>query len=112
MRWGLEEVLLRRGRKVALAAVTVAVDPSRITAVVGGDGAGKSTCLEVLAGLLEPDAGTVRRPAKERIGYVPATAGLYADLTVQQNLDFTAAAYRLARGERDRKASQILEQTE
>ena len=111
MRWGLDEVLLRRGRKIALAAVTVAVDPSRVTAVVGGDGAGKSTCLEVLAGLLEPDAGTVRRPAKERIGYVPATAGLYADLTVQQNLDFTAAAYRLARGERDRKASQILEQT-
>jgi ABC-type multidrug transport system ATPase subunit len=111
MRWGLDEVLLRRGRKVALAAVTVAVDPSRVTAVVGGDGAGKSTCLEVLAGLLEPDAGTVRRPAKERIGYVPATAGLYADLTVQQNLDFTAAAYRLSRGERDRKAAQILEQT-
>ncbi len=111
MRWGLEEVLVRRGRKVALAAVTVAVDPSRITVVVGGDGAGKSTCLEVLAGLLEPDAGTVRRPAKERIGYVPATTGLYADLTVQQNLDFTAAAYRLSRGERDKKAGQILEQT-
>ena len=65
----------------------------------------------MLAGLLEPDAGTVRRPAKERIGYVPATAGLYGDLTVQQNLDFTAAAFRLSRGERDRKASQILEQT-
>jgi ABC-2 type transport system ATP-binding protein len=109
--WGLEEVRVSRGRKVALAGVTVAVDPSRITVVVGGDGAGKSTCLEVLAGLLEPDAGTVRRPAKERIGYVPATTGLYADLTVQQNIDFTAAAYRLSRGERDRKAGQILGQT-
>ncbi len=111
MKWGLDEVLLRRGRKVALAGVTVAVDPSRVTVVVGGDGAGKSTCLEVLAGLLEPDEGTVRRPAKERIGYVPATTGLYADLTVQQNIDFTAAAYRLSRGERDRMAGQILEQT-
>jgi ABC-2 type transport system ATP-binding protein len=65
----------------------------------------------VLAGLLEPDAGTAHRPAKERIGYVPATAGLYADLTVQENLDFTADAYRLSGGERDRKAGQILEQT-
>ena len=111
MRYGLEEVRVTRGRNVALAGITVAVDPSRITVVVGGDGAGKSTCLQVLAGLLEPDAGTVRRPAKERIGYVPATAGLYCDLTVQQNLDFTAAAFRLSRGERDRKASQILEQT-
>jgi ABC-2 type transport system ATP-binding protein len=109
--WGLEEVHVRRRRKVALAAVTVAVDPSRVTAVVGGDGAGKSTCLEVLAGLLEPDVGMVRRPAKERIGYVPATTGLYGDLTVQQNIDFIAAAYRLSRGERDRKAAQILEQT-
>ena len=111
MRWGLEQVRVTRGRKVALAGITVAVDPSRIAVVVGGDGVGKSTCLQVLAGLLEPDAGTVRRPAKERIGYVPATAGLYRDLTVQQNLDFTAAAFRLSRGERDRKASQILEQT-
>jgi ABC-type multidrug transport system ATPase subunit len=109
--WGLDLVRVNRGRKVALAGVTVAVDPSRVTVVVGGDGAGKSTCLEVLAGLLEPDAGAVRRPAKKRIGYVPATTGLYADLTVQQNIDFTAAAYRLSRGERDRKASQILEQT-
>ena len=111
MKWGLDEVRVTRGRKVALAAVTVAVDPSRIAVVVGGDGAGKSTCLQVLAGLLEPDTGTVRRPAKERIGYVPATEGLYCDLTVQQNLDFTAAAFRLSRSERDRKASQILEQT-
>ncbi len=111
MTWGLEDVLVRRGRKVALAAVTVAVDPSRVAVVVGGDGAGKSTCLEVLAGLAEPDAGAVRRPAKAAIGYVPATAGLYGDLTVQQNLDFTAAAYRLSRGERERRAGQILEQT-
>ena len=64
MRWGLEDVRVTRGRNVALAGVTVPVDPSRITAVVGGDGAGKSTCLEVLVGLLEPDAGTVRRPAE------------------------------------------------
>src|SRR5579863_10215742 len=111
MTWGLDQVRVTRGRKAALAAVTVAVGPSRITVVVGGDGAGKSSCLQVLAGLLEPDTGTVRRPAKERIGYVPATAGLYRDLTVQQNLDFTAAAFRLSHRERDRKADQILEQT-
>jgi ABC-2 type transport system ATP-binding protein len=79
MRWGLEDVRVTRGRNVALDGVTVPVDPSRITVVVGGDGAGKSTCLEALAGLVEPGAGVVHRPPKERIGYVPATAGLYAD---------------------------------
>jgi ABC-2 type transport system ATP-binding protein len=110
MRWGLENVKVSRGRKVALAGVTVPVDPSRVTVVVGGDGAGKSSCLEALAGLLEPDEGIVRRPAKERIGYVPATEGLYADLTVQENLEFVADAYRLSGPGRGQKAEEILEQ--
>jgi ABC-2 type transport system ATP-binding protein len=53
----------------------------------------------------------VRRPAKELIGYVPATAGLYEDLTVQENFDFTARAYRLSGAERARRENQILERT-
>jgi ABC-2 type transport system ATP-binding protein len=110
MSWGLEDVSVRRGRMVALAGVTVPVDPGRVTVIVGGDGAGKTTALKVLVGLLEPDAGIVRRPAKARIGYVPATAGLYADLTVQENLDFAADAYRLPGRERSQKISQIAAQ--
>lgn len=111
MTWGLEDVRITRGRNVALDRVTVPVDPSCITVVVGGDGAGKSTCLAVLAELLEPGAGTVRRPPKERIGYVPATAGLYTDLTVQENLDFSASAYRLSGTEYRRKSDELLERT-
>ena len=111
MKWGLQDVRVTRGRNVALAGVTMPVDPSRITAVVGGDGAGKSTCLEVLVGLLEPDAGTVQRPPKERLGYVPATAGLYTDLTVQENLDFSASAYRLSGREYRQKSGELLERT-
>jgi len=111
MRWGLENVRARRGRTLALAGVTVPVDASGMTVVVGGDGAGKSTCLGVLVGLVEPQAGAVHRPAKDRIGYVPATAGLYTDLTVQENLDFTADAYGLSRGKRGQKAAEIMERT-
>lgn len=111
MSWGLEGVRVTRGRDVALADVTVPADPGRVTIVVGGDGAGKTTCLEVLAGLVGPAAGVARRPAKEQIGYVPATAGLYADLTVQENLDFTAEAYRLSGAARHRRAEEILERT-
>jgi ABC-2 type transport system ATP-binding protein len=111
MSWGLDDVGVTRGRTVALAGVTVPVDPSHVTVVVGGDGAGKSTCLKVLAGLIEPGTGSVRRPAKNHIGYVPATAGLYADLTVEENIGFTADAYRLSGAELDRRADQILEQT-
>ncbi len=111
MRWGLREVTVIRGRAQALAGVTVPVDPAGVTVVVGGDGAGKSTCLQVLAGLLQPSQGTVLRPPKERIGYVPATAGLYADLTVQENLDFSARAYRLAGRDYRQRAQELLEQT-
>jgi ABC-2 type transport system ATP-binding protein len=111
MTWGLREVSVTRGRKQALAGVTVPVDPARITVLIGGDGAGKSTCLEVLAGLLEPGSGTVFRPPKELIGYVPATAGFYADLTVQENLDFSASAYRLPGSEYTRRADELLGKT-
>jgi ABC-2 type transport system ATP-binding protein len=109
--WGLEDVRVSFGGRLALDAVTVPVDPARVTVVVGGDGAGKSTCLKTLVGLLPPEAGTVRRPAKEHIGYVPSTAGLYADLTVQENLDFCADAYRLPSGQRGRIEAEILERT-
>ncbi|HUA31337.1 MAG TPA: ABC transporter ATP-binding protein [Streptosporangiaceae bacterium] len=111
MIWGLEDVRVTFGRRAALDCVTVPVEPSRITVVVGGDGAGKSTCLRTLVGLLEPRSGIVRRPAKERTGYVPATAGLYTDLTVQENLDFCADAYRLAAAERGPRQTEILERT-
>jgi ABC-type multidrug transport system ATPase subunit len=109
--WGLRDVRVTFGRRVALDSVTVPVEPSRVTVVVGGDGAGKSTCLRTLVGLLEPQAGTVRRPAKERLGYVPATAGLYLDLTVRENLDFCADAYRLPAAERGPRETEILERT-
>jgi ABC-2 type transport system ATP-binding protein len=107
--WGLDAVRVSFGRRAALDGVTLPVDPGRVTVVVGGDGAGKSTCLKTLVGLVRPDAGQVRRPAKERIGYVPATAGLYADLTVQENLGFTAVAYRLAAGRRGPMQDGILQ---
>ncbi len=108
MSWGLDGVRVRFGRRIALDGVTVPVGPSRVTVVVGGDGAGKSTCLKALVGLVQPQAGTVHRPAKERTGYVPATAGLYPDLTVQENLDFCASAFRLGAGSRGAREEQML----
>jgi ABC-2 type transport system ATP-binding protein len=107
MTWGLEDVQVPH----ALAGVTVPGEPSGITVVIGGDGAGKTTCLRVLAGLIEPSAGVSRRPAKEEIGYVPATAGLYPDLTVDENIAFTASAYRMSRDLLDRRRGEMLDRT-
>jgi ABC-2 type transport system ATP-binding protein len=109
--WGLEDVRVGFGRRIALDGVTVPAGPASVTVIVGGDGSGKSTCLKTLVGLVRPQAGSVCRPAKERIGYVPATAGLYADLTVQQNLDFSAGAYRLPGGRRRQREQEMLERT-
>ena len=67
----------------------------QVTAVVGGDGAGKTSLLRCLAGALRPDAGEVRSPGSQRIGYLPASSGVYPDLTVAENLAFRAAAYRV-----------------
>lgn len=68
-----------------------------VRVVVGGDGAGKTTLLRVLAGVLEPRSGCVTRPDPRAIGFVPAGPGCYLDLTVDENLAFTAAAYGIRR---------------
>ena len=80
-----------------------------MSVVVGGDGAGKSTLLRALVGLVPLHSGTARRPPKEEIGYVPATAGLYVDLTVDENLAFSGGAYGLSGAELARRTTDILE---
>jgi ABC-2 type transport system ATP-binding protein len=110
MGWGLENVSVRFGPKVALSEVTVAVDASGITVVIGGDGAGKSTFLRTLVGLVRPDSGVACRPPKRAIGYVPATAGLYADLTVDENCEFSSTAYGLSGADCDRHKNELLRQ--
>jgi ABC-2 type transport system ATP-binding protein len=79
----------------ALAGVDLDIPAGRVTAVVGGDGAGKTTLLRVLAGLVLPQQGEVRLPGRDRIGYLPAQAGGFRDLTVAENLEFVASASRL-----------------
>ena len=111
MTFGLDAVTVRFSRRIALDTVSLPVGPGRVSAVVGGDGAGKSTALAALVGLVNPEVGLARRPAKSEIGYVPATAGHYGDLTVEENLQFTARAFRMPTGERDARMNMLLEQT-
>lgn len=108
MTWGLDDVTVRLGGRVAVRGVTLAAEPGTVTVVVGGDGAGKSTCLRALVGLVAITEGEVRRPPKSDIGYVPATTGFYADLTVAENLRFAATAYGISGGVLARRASDIL----
>jgi ABC-2 type transport system ATP-binding protein len=107
--WGAAAVSVRYGRTVALADVTLSVPPGQVTAVVGGDGAGKSTLLRCLAGALAPDSGEITRPPKERTGYLPASSGIYPDLTVSENLDFRAQGYGMSRRLASDRAAEYLD---
>jgi ABC-2 type transport system ATP-binding protein len=96
MTWGATGLVVRFGETRALDGVDVALEPGRVHAVIGGDGSGKSTLLAVLAGVRRADEGVVRRPATGRIGFVSARGGVFPDLTVAENLEFVADAYRLS----------------
>lgn len=80
----------------ALHDITIYIEGGMVTGLVGPDGAGKTTLMRILAGLLSPSSGSVevlgRDPAqsaaalREVIGYMPQKFGLYEDLTVAENL--------------------------
>lgn len=89
-----------------------------IFGLVGPDGAGKTTTLRMLAGVMPPDEGTatvagadvVHDPegAKHRLSYMPQRFGLYEDLTVDENIRFYADLFGVEKRERDERAPQLL----
>ena len=93
--WGTEDVSVRFGSTLALDHVWFRAEPGQVSAVVGGDGAGRTTLLRCLAGALAPTSGRVRRPARLATGYMSAGSGTYPDLSVAENLAFRATAYRI-----------------
>ena len=84
----------------ALEDVSATIPRGRVTGLVGPDGAGKTTLMRLMAGLLLPSAGTLRVEGldpvaagdelRSMLGYMPQKFGLYEDLTVQENLDLYA----------------------
>jgi ABC-2 type transport system ATP-binding protein len=81
------------GRHEVLRAVTFAARPGEMVGIVGENGAGKSTLLRILAGLLRPSRGHL--DVRGRIGYCPQEAQVHLGLTIDQNLEWFRAAYRL-----------------
>jgi ABC-2 type transport system ATP-binding protein len=113
------QALTRRfGEFVALDQLTLAVGEGEIFGLVGPDGAGKTTTMRLLTGILEPTSGeawvdglhAVREAEaiKDRIGYMAQRFGLYPDLTVQENIDFYADLYEVPKAGRSDRLERLL----
>lgn len=108
----------RFGNLTAVDRLTLSVAPGELFGLVGSDGAGKTTTMRMLTGIMDPTEGsalvmgrhTVREAEgiKEEIGYMSQRFGLYTDLTVLENLHFYADIYGLPRRGRDEKIDRLL----
>ena len=103
----------------ALDGVDLAVMPGGMTGLVGPDGAGKTTLIRILMGLIEPDSGQAlveglpaTQADRSMIGYMPQRFGLYEDLTVSENLHLYADLRALPQDERQERFSLLLEFTD
>jgi len=109
----------RFGAIEAIRDLSLDVAHGELFGLVGPDGAGKTTLLRMLAGVLRPDGGdaqlygvsVVRDPetVKGEIAYMPQRFGLYADLTVMENLDFYADLYGVPGRERNQRLERLFQ---
>jgi ABC-2 type transport system ATP-binding protein/ribosome-dependent ATPase len=92
----------RFGEILAVDRVDLTIGRGTVIGLIGANGAGKTTVMRMLLGLLRPSGGSVllfgappSRATRSRIGYVPQNIGLYRDLTVAENMDFIVMAFGL-----------------
>ncbi len=115
----LAESLTRSfGSVRAVQGVNLAIEPGEVYGLIGPDGAGKSTTLRMLVGIVRPHAGQVtlesiklsEKPdaARELCGYMPQTYGLYGDLTVEENLRFFGALQGYESGKLSERIDELL----
>jgi len=104
-----EHLSKRFGAVEAVRDISFVARDGEITGILGANGAGKSTCLRMLYGVLEPDDGHARidgldvrgetSKARAHLGALPHAAGLYGNLTARENIGYFAALQGM-RGER------------
>ncbi|MEM1262377.1 MAG: ABC transporter ATP-binding protein [Pseudomonadota bacterium] len=102
-----DQLTVSRGGRPVLESVSFTVNKGDVFALLGGNGAGKSTTLLTLLGLITPSAGEARvnglrvhdNPAavRQAVAYLPESANLYPHLTARENLDYFLALARVDR---------------
>ncbi len=105
----------------ALDDVSFAARRGTLTALVGPDGAGKTTLIRVACGLISPHEGALKvlgfdcvreaQAIQDRVGYMPQRFGLYEDLSVQENLDLYADLHGVGKRLRAERYPRLMEMT-
>ena len=116
---GLHKSFGRGGRVQAVAGVDLAIAPGETFGLVGPDGAGKTTVIRLLTGLLAPDAGRASvlgldvfrqsLQVHERVGYMAQRFSLYGDLSVTENMAFFSQVHGVPRAARQERTRRLLE---
>lgn len=99
------------GPLVAVDQVSLRVREGDLFGLVGPDGAGKTTLMRMICGLINPTAGSVQVSTQGNFGYMPQKFSLYGDLTVMENINFFGAMYGLKKGLITQRAEEILSTT-
>ncbi len=107
------------GDNTAVDGISLTVAKGEIYGLVGPDGAGKTTTLRMLAGILDPSSGSIRvagyalpeqrGAVKEQLAYMSQRFGLYLDLSVEENILFYSDLYGVARKGRDEVINRLLD---
>ena len=106
----------------ALQGINMQIKTGQLTALVGPDGAGKTTFLRLIAGLYKPTAGSLEilgmdvaketQSVQDRISYMPQKFGLYEDLSIQENLDLYADLHGVPMDVRNERFARLLKITD
>src|SRR5579883_1136893 len=105
----------------AVDHLNLSVSEGEIFGLVGPDGAGKTTTLRMLCGLMDPSEGSASvagydvrqhpQAVKDHIGYMAQRFGLYQDLTVEENMTFYADLFGIMGREREELSARLLRMT-
>jgi ABC-2 type transport system ATP-binding protein len=112
----LHDLTKRYGDRLALDGVTFAVGDGRLTGFVGGNGAGKTTAMRIVLGVLAADSGTVTVDGaavtaadRRRFGYMPEERGLYPKMRVLEQTVYLARLHGWTPAAARRNATELLE---